>query len=146
MTESTCDKGPVLTQLLESVSELKNDSKRMVDALVEIAKHQERLIALADRAKENHNNIEHLYQLHHQGEAQLQTLAQRLDDRITKHLLNHPCPESCKNNKVFSVDNNGKFDKVQVAVVLALTYFLANQAWLLIAGLVQAVRQMGGSS
>lgn len=140
----TCDKGPILEQLLDSVGELKSDQKRMVNALVDIAKHQERLVALADRTSENKRDIDTLYQLQREGEAHLINTTRELDLRITNHLVHHPTPEACKGIKVLSTNSDGKFDKIQVAVVLTMIYFLSNQVWGLLQSLVQAAQRVAG--
>ena len=146
MSETDCNKGPVLDQLLSSVSELKSDQRRMVDALVDIAKHQERLVALADRTEENRVDIGQLAQQHRESESLLYEHLRDVDNKIISHMLNHPNPDTCRLSKALTPNNDGKFDKVQVAVILALTYFLAGEAWKLLSGLVQSVKALGGQA
>ena len=141
----SCDKGPVLEQLLDSVGELKLDQKRMIDALVDLAKHQERLVALADRTTENKEDIDLLFKSQREVEAQLINRIQDIDSRFVAHIVNHPTPESCKGSKILGHTSEGKFDKIQVAVILTMIYFLSNQVWSLLQSLVQAAKRTTGA-
>lgn len=141
--EVTCDKGPILDQLLESVGELRLDQRRMVDALVDIAKHQERLVALADRTTENRRDIDTLFTMIRENDANLMNGLRDLDGRVTNHLVNHPKPETCVAPPLLKKPD-GKFDTIQVAVILSLIYFMANQFWGIISSLVTAANQAAG--
>lgn len=141
----SCDKGPVLEQLLDSVGELKLDQKRMIDALVDLAKHQERLVALTDRTSENKVDIDLLFKSQREVEAQLINRIQDIDSRFVAHIVNHPTPENCKGSKILGHTYEGKFDKIQVAVILTMIYFLSNQVWSILQSLVQAVQRTTGA-
>jgi len=142
MTADACDKGPILNQLLESVQEFRYDQKRMVGALIDIAKQQERLVALADRTADNQRDIDTLYKIQREEAAHLENVMRELDQKVQTHLVGHPSPESCKLRKSLSPNVDGKFDKVQVAVILAMVYFLANQVWSILHGLVKLVQSI----
>ena len=141
----SCDKGPVLEQLLDSVGELKLDQKRMIDALVDLAKHQERLVILADRTTENKTDIDLLFKSQREIETQFANRLQDLDSRFVAHIIKHPTPESCKSSKILGQSYEGKFDKIQVAVILTMIYFLSNQVWSILQSLVQAVQRTTGA-
>jgi len=147
ITELHCVKGPVLDQLLENVSELRIDQKRVVDALVSLAQHQERIVALADKTADNKKDIDTLFGLVRESEAEMIDNFKILDGRFTTHLVNHPSPELCKIGKASSlpiVDSN--FNKIQVAVILAMIYFMASQAWSLIDSAIKAMKNLSGQS
>lgn len=140
MTTATCDKGPVLDKLLETVYELKSDQKKMVDALIDLAHHQERIVSLADKTAENKKDIDTLYQLQREVGANLIETTRTLDLRFTSHLVNHPTPDICGTKaKPGFLNNDSKFDKIQVAVILSMLYFIASQIWNIIVKTIEKV-------
>ena len=145
MTQTTCDKGPVLDKLLDTVYELKSDQKKVVDALIDLAHHQERIVSLADKTADNKKDIDTLYQLQRETEAGILDTARSLDQRFTSHLMNHPSPDTCSiRTRPGLLSPDSKFDKVQVAVILSMLYFMASQLWGLITNTLQTLKNIGG--
>lgn len=145
-----CDKGPVLQQLVDNVTEFKTDQKKIMGALIDIAKHQERLVTLADktthiseRVSENKKDIDLLYQLFRENEAHHLNSFRDLDIRVTTHLLHHPSPETCRINKVLVPGPDGKFDKIQVAVIIGFIFFLGTQTYSLLKAIIDAFTRLG---
>lgn len=146
MADTSCDKGPILDTLLEKMHEVKQDQKKMVDALVSIAQHQERLVSLADKTEENRTNIGMLFQLQRESEAHTANAFRDLDQKLTVHLVNHPTMESCKASGLLQPDHEGKFDKIQLTVIIAFIMFMATQVWEFIRASISAMRTLGGSA
>lgn len=132
MADGTCDKGPVLEQIIQRVNEMHGSQKEMTQAVVEIAKHQERIISLADKTTENANNIDRLYE---QG--------RQVDIRLTEHLIKHPSPETCTAvPSLISLNADGKFDKVQVVVITTVVIALGGSIYDVLQSLVQAAQSL----
>ena len=66
-----CDKGPILDQLAIAIERVEAGQLKMVDAVVEMARTQERIISLADKTTDNHEDIQNLFTLVRNTEAAL---------------------------------------------------------------------------
>lgn len=110
MSADNCDKGPVLEQITTRLGELHEISTRMADAVVEIAKQGERMIGLADKTEQNHNDIQNLFTL--------------FRDHETKF---HISPASPVNNSLATKAAN--WNMLQVAVVTAAVLGLGKLGW-----------------
>ena len=144
MAEASCDKGPILDTLLEKMHEVKQDQRKMVDALVSIAQHQERLVSLADKTEENKTNIGVLFQLQREYEAHSANSFKDIDQKLTNHLVNHPSQESCKASGLLQPNSDGKFDKIQITVIVAFIMFAASVIWEFVRSSLAALKSIVG--
>lgn len=145
MTTAICDKGPILDTLLNSMSELQKDQKVMVNALVSIAQHQERLVALADKTEENKNSITMLFKLQRESEAHLSNAIRDIEQKLNLHMLNHPSMENCKVNGLFSQGKDDKFSKVQISVIVTFILFMATQLWEFVRSTLAVLKSLTGA-
>ncbi|MCK5643019.1 MAG: hypothetical protein KAJ19_19585, partial [Gammaproteobacteria bacterium] len=63
MSDNHCDKGPILDQLTAGLDRVEQGQQKMVDAVIEMARTQERIIGIADKTADNHGDIENLFNL-----------------------------------------------------------------------------------
>lgn len=109
-----CDKGPILDkiqiyidQLQQSQNNISLSQEKMTSAVIEIARHQERIISLAEKQEHNDKDIDNLYKLQ-----------RRHDERLTAHILSsgHTAEGKVDGGLVTKADN---WNKLQLSIATA---------------------------
>lgn len=113
-----CDKGPLLEQIKAHVANLDAGQTKLTDAMVDLARQQERIIALADKSNDHSRNIENLY-----------TLCRDNDRQLTRHINSDHTRTSPPNTPDDIKSRAEMFDKVRVAVIIAFVIAVANALW-----------------
>jgi hypothetical protein len=132
MSDEKCDKGPILNRIVDHVERLDKHAERsevfqskMSEALISIAGHQEKILAVADKTQRNETDIQHLFKLNRETET-----------NITDHILS---PRHSPQGKT-----DTRFDKVQVAVVTAALLGGCAFVWKFIQTVMVFMTQSGG--
>lgn len=121
------EQGRTINRIEGAISEFRDVQKNMANAMVDMARSQERIIALADRTAVNQKDVENLY-----------ALIRELDKTMTKHILQSGHSMLGKSDTKLVTDT--KFDKLQVALITGIGLAALNALWDILQGLVSQVQ------
>lgn len=109
MDDEKCDKGPILNRIVDHVERLDKHAAKserfqesMSEAVVLIARQQEKIVAIADKTQRNQDDIQNLFKL-----------TRTVETHLNDHIL------SSGHSAQGKQDKDTKFDRVQVAVITA---------------------------
>lgn len=140
-----CDKAPVLEKIQLYIAHLQesherlslaqermsNSQERMTDAMTEIARHQERIISLAEKQEHNEKDIDNLYKLQRDT-----------DRRITDHILSSGHSPSGQLDNISTKAQH--WDKLTLSVITAAFLGAAGVVWRFVVTVLQKLQLLGG--
>lgn len=110
VTPEQCDKGPVIEQIKSTLADLRDSNVKISEALIQIARQQERLVSLADKTDSNREDIAKLFEIVRENE-------KRFNEFLLKRVNTIPASTAAKNW------NNLEKVIVTAATMGALSFF-----------------------
>ncbi len=147
MTDN-CDKGPLIQQAIDKIDvhivdsqefrqEFRAAQKDLTSAVIDLARSQEKLIAINNQTEHHHTAIEKLFDVNRETD-------QRITDHLIKdHSYKHEAPAADKPDST-TVTKASRYDKMTWMLITAAATWLVTLAYNGFIKLIEALNTLGG--